>query len=435
MRDVAPGPSADASRVTALFRAWPLNEEPAPYDAYTHTKYFGALDGLRAFAILLVVWFHTGTQTEGIFSRGLGVTLFFATSGFLITTILLREQAKTGSISVRNFYIRRTLRIFPLYYSVLALYVVLVKALEGDAALSAQFFVNLPYYLTFTSNWFVTPDVGHRVIFYFAWSLATQEQFYFTWPVVLRFARSWYVPVGVMTSLFLAGEATRWAVQSGHLLQHRLGVRILAGIAGPICLGSLAAYLLHRRGGFRIGYRVAGQAWSAPLALGLVLLPLVFERTPRLVTTFAMVYLVMACAVRPGSLRPVLENRLARHIGTISFGIYLLHMLAVNLVRRLAPSEGRFVTFGLGVTITILAASMSYRFFEQPFLELKKRFIGQARPTASPRLSACSPLRPPVVSGSDAQVIAFVEKTAGAVGYASKAAVRPAGVRAIAVSE
>jgi peptidoglycan/LPS O-acetylase OafA/YrhL len=347
------------------------------------TKHFGALDGLRACAIIFVVWFHTGIQTDGIYSRGLGVTLFFANSGFLITTILLREQAKTGTISVRNFYIRRILRIFPLYYSVLALYVVVVQGLERDANRSAQFFENLPYYFTFTSNWFVTRDVGSRVVFYFAWSLATLEQFYVVWPLVLRFARSWHFPVGVLTLQFFVGEATRWAVHSDHLLQDRLDVRILSGIASPICLGSLAAYLLHRRGGFPLGYRVAGQTWSAPLALGLVLLPLVFERAPMLLTTFAMVYLVMACAVRPGPLRPVLENRLVRHIGTVSYGIYLLHMLAVNLVRRLAPGQGRFVTFGLALTLTILAASMSYRYFEQPFLNLKKRFRFLAARTAS----------------------------------------------------
>src|SRR5882672_6045500 len=92
---------------------------------FQKAKYFPLLDGLRAVSIVGVVWHHAGgaLHFSGPLSRGYhGVSLFFVISGFLITTLLLRERSRTGAISLRKFYLRRALRIFPLYYAVLALY-------------------------------------------------------------------------------------------------------------------------------------------------------------------------------------------------------------------------------------------------------------------------------------------------------------------------
>ena len=102
-----------------------------PYDAFRALRHFGSLDGLRAIAIFVVIWHHGPGQTAAINllrAGHEGVQLFFAISGFLITTLLLRERAGTGEISLRNFYARRSLRIFPLYYTVLLVYVLLMFA-------------------------------------------------------------------------------------------------------------------------------------------------------------------------------------------------------------------------------------------------------------------------------------------------------------------
>src|SRR5678816_1344035 len=92
------------------------------YRAYLGLERFPSLDGLRALSIVPVIWHHsTPRQLEGVLGKGpLGVHLFFAISGFLITTLLLRERRATGAISIAGFYARRSLRIFPLYYAVLA---------------------------------------------------------------------------------------------------------------------------------------------------------------------------------------------------------------------------------------------------------------------------------------------------------------------------
>jgi peptidoglycan/LPS O-acetylase OafA/YrhL len=344
---------------------------------YLARKYFGELDGLRAFAIAMVVWNHSGSGT-GYFGWGLGVKLFFTISGFLITSLLLREQSRTGTISLRNFYVRRVIRIFPLYFAVLGIYTLLVLATERDTARGAQFFENLPYYLTFTSNLFINFD-GGQVIYYFAWSLSAQEQFYLVWPSVIRMARRWWVPVVVMASVLLASEGTRWAVAVGRFDESRLVIRVLARLDPTLGLGALAAYVLHRPASFRAALPLVGRSWSAPLAVALAVAQVFVPTTPEFVPRVAMMLLVMACVVRPDNvLAPVLDNRAVRHVGTVSYGIYLMHMLNISAVRRIVPDGSRLVVFALAFPATVAVASLSFRYFETPVTNLKRFFVRKA---------------------------------------------------------
>ena len=118
---------------------------PIRFPTRTRKSYFPLLDGLRFISITAVIWHHTaGNIYTGILWRGSeGVSPFFVISGFLITTILLRERSSTGAISAKRFYLRRVLRIFPAYYAILALYVVLVIVFERDSAEGNQFWRNL----------------------------------------------------------------------------------------------------------------------------------------------------------------------------------------------------------------------------------------------------------------------------------------------------
>lgn len=353
--------------------------------AFLRNRYFDALDGLRCLSIVAVIWHHAGGHAGGLLGRGhKGVELFFAISGFLITTLLLREQDAAGQVSLRGFYIRRTLRIFPLYYAVLFAYAALVAVVERDSAAGAQFWRNLPAFLTYTSNWFVDLGSGARVIFYFAWSLATEEQFYLVWPWVVRFAGRWYVPVLFMAGLFGVDQAAEWATAAGALDGRALPVRMVTSIATPICLGSLAAYLLHRPGGFRWVHPIVGQRWSPLAALVLMGVALGFEDTPPLLLHLSMVYLVVSCCVRSDHLlRGLFANPIARHGGTISYGMYLLHMLAMNAARRIAPGAPDVVIFVLALALSITVATVSYRVFERPFLRLKERFGRRPLPAAA----------------------------------------------------
>src|SRR5580692_8626360 len=145
-----------------------------------------SLDGLRAVSILLVLTSHSILGTHSFAFRllflhaDLGVRVFFIISGFLITTLLLNERAESGGISLRLFYIRRTLRILPAFY----LFVGTVAILNALGVIAVPP-GNWVYVLTYTLNFDPHPPwvLGHL------WSLSVEEQFYLLWPLVMRFAR------------------------------------------------------------------------------------------------------------------------------------------------------------------------------------------------------------------------------------------------------
>src|SRR4051812_5258390 len=230
----------------------------AAYAAFQRTRFFGSLDGLRAISILGVIWFHTVPMPRDTL-RGQGnqgVTLFFAISGFLIVTLLLRSKQATGTFSLPQFWGRRMLRIFPVYYAVLAVYCGLVWKLESDPAAKQAFFANVPAFATFTSNWLVNLD-NPRVIFYFAWSLAAEEQFYLLWPFIERVGRGMrplLVAVGV-----LAATQALVGIAGGAAMREQLGWKILTSIPAAILLGVILAHLLHQPKTFRRLWVLAGQ--------------------------------------------------------------------------------------------------------------------------------------------------------------------------------
>jgi peptidoglycan/LPS O-acetylase OafA/YrhL len=373
------------------------------HQQYLRVKYFGSLDGLRCLSIILVIGFHCQLVSTNFFRTGQhGVSFFFVISGFLITTLLLREQMKSGAISLKNFYIRRALRIFPLFYASILLYTVLVFLIEHGPERGA-FFHNLPSYLTYTNNWFVNKDASDRVIFAFAWSLATEEQFYLFWPSVVRFFSKvkWWMPLAII--LGLAGIDMAMEILAG------LGMinypwtttsRFLTSIASSICLGCGLAYVLHRPGGFKIAWKVLGSRAAAPIAMLLLLgtyllyqhgvglgeenlahqhrMILFFE--PPLI--LAMVVVVGAACIRnDNGIAWLLGNPVIRYVGTISYGLYLLHMLAMNAAKRIR-SQHDWLFFLLAFVIAMAMATVSYWMYEQPFLKLKNRFRRPEAPKA-----------------------------------------------------
>ena len=353
-----------------------------PYARFQACRYFGSLDGLRAVSILAVIWHHAAgaghTALQPLGRGALGVHLFFAISGFLITTLLLRERAARGEISLRQFYIRRTLRIFPLYYAVLALYVALVWLTERESAAGRDFFRNLPFFATYTSNWFV-PLEG-RVIFYFAWSLAAEEQFYLIWPWVERTVKRW-MPVALMGGVLGLALAVQYGALQGLFPPGTFRHTLVASIAPPICMGVLLAHLLHAPRGFEavwalLGGRGASLALAA-LLTGLLLIPGRLDTGLLTAIHVAMTLLVAACVIRPDHwLARLLEWPPAVRIGMVSYGMYLLHMLALNFTRKVLGKvglEGPLLEFLLGTLVTYAAAWISFRYFESFFLKLKNR--------------------------------------------------------------
>jgi peptidoglycan/LPS O-acetylase OafA/YrhL len=347
------------------------------YEAYRGTAFFSSLDGLRCLSILAVIWHHAGVQTVPLtLARHgyLGVDLFFAISGFLITTLLLREREATGRISLRAFYIRRTLRIFPLYYAVIAAYIIAVLALERNTAPGREFFANLPYFLTYTSNWFV--ELDGRVIFYFAWSLATEEQFYLIWPTVEKVLRGWRA-VGLLIGVLVVRKFVELAATSGLVSADHLAVVVLLSVHPAILGGVAMAHVLHDKRTFGVVKPVLAARGTAPLILA-ALLTAIQLQMPAEFIWILMVLLVGSVAIREtNGLGAVLRWWPIAHIGAVSYGMYLLHMLTFNTVRRMLSAIGvdePWLIFAVTVAATIFAATISYRYYESWFLRLKGRF-------------------------------------------------------------
>ena len=354
---------------------------------FQSTRMFGALDGLRALSVIAVIWQHTsGRPGPEFFSKGyFGVDFFFAISGFLITTLLLRERKKNGRISIGKFYLRRVFRIFPIYYLVLAAYVILVVATRRDTAEGEGFISNLPAFLTYTSNWFVNLSEGNSVTFYFAWSLATEEQFYLFWAPLLTLlllvtSRTMWPPLAALGALILINQ---WALLSD---SQALPVVILASLALPILLGSVAAILFDLPGSFRFLSPVVGARWFSPLVVTLMFTSLIFN-TPNQLTQVLMVLVVMSVCITEKTLfHGILRFRPLAYVGVISYGIYLMHMLNANVVRIILGEGTGMVVFVATTVLAIGVAAFSFRFIESPILRFGRRFGSSAHTDAAARL-------------------------------------------------
>lgn len=352
----------------------------ADHAAFRDRQFFGSLDALRAISVIAVIWHHVGPVYDDsmpyfLASGFQGVTLFFGISGFLIVTLLLRERERSGQIDLKAFYIRRSLRIFPLYYAVIAIYVISVLMVERNSLVGREFFANLPFFLTYTSNWFV--HLEGRVIFYFAWSLAAEEQFYIVWPTIEK-----YLTSGRVLALMAVVIATVTATQlltSGVRADNSLPLRIVTGVPLAICFGVMLAHALHYRRSFDSLRCFFANRWSVVAWFGLLLVVLNWRGAPEVLVHASAVMFVGACVYREDHvLARVMRLRGFAHVGAVSYGIYLLHMLVKNAIGKVAGAVhvelSALDMFILTVVGSIIAASLSFRFYEAAFLRTKERY-------------------------------------------------------------
>jgi peptidoglycan/LPS O-acetylase OafA/YrhL len=351
--------------------------------AYLQKKTFGALDGLRALSIIAVLWHHTYEVPTGwaATQRGfLGVDLFFVISGFLIVTLLLRERERRGTISLKNFYLRRFLRISPVYYGLLLGLAVVFLTVGRSANMREAFFGDLPWALLYLSNW-----VGLKTFLEITWSLSSEEQFYLLWPPIERYVRRFALPIlavllvisqiihfrlaeGVMSSLGFAPHEPEMLRQTGFT---------------PIMLGVLLAHGLHHPRTFAHLQRVlalrAMPVVAVVAVLGICSVPVAdITGWPRLSVHLAMTVLVGSAVIREDHLlMPVLRLRPLVEIGVLSYGIYLFHMLCRHPVITVQTKLGLSspaLTFVGTLGLTVVVAWLSYTLYEKRFLALKERF-------------------------------------------------------------
>jgi peptidoglycan/LPS O-acetylase OafA/YrhL len=361
------------------------------YDTFRRTKYFASLDALRFIAITMIVWHHTlppgGSSWIPAVDRGfLGIDIFFLLSGFLIVTLLLREREATGDVALGRLFTRRALRLFPLYYAMLVAFLLLFLLVTPHGTLAPGFFRNLPYYLTFTSNWVVLTGFISSY-----WTLASQEQFYLAWPVVEKYGTRWVVPVAI--GIVALSEAVNFRLTRP--LELALGLdydrlAILQTTFAPIFFGVLLAHLLHERRTFERCWRVIGQPWIpvAALAGALLAASLPVESVagwPRLGFQVLLTLFLASTVAQPANvLAPVLRWPPVIRLGQLCYGIFLFHMVIAWGVDRGSERlgmAGSWLEFPVVYFLTYLAAELSFRYFETPFLNLKGMISG-GRPAA-----------------------------------------------------
>jgi peptidoglycan/LPS O-acetylase OafA/YrhL len=332
---------------------------PVDFRTYDKTRYFPALDGLRALCVLLVMFNHVRLPVPSAIIGTLGVDIFFVLSGFLITTLMLRETERTGTVSLKGFYTRRFFRIIPVYLATIVLYFIAVHATH-DAVKTAQFDAALPWLLTFFQEY--RPDTGNNILGH-AWTLGIEEKFYVFWPLLLIILYP-FRPRAMLSlaALFLA------VLLLPHLYARSYG-GLLVGAALAIALSSRARW-----------------NWLMPLLAVpdgcLCLLVLATYALCcldyRLVLWFAVAvaWLIASLVRRTGLVRTLLESRILVYIGKRSYAIYLIHVLVLDSVSRLSVSvlpANAFVLVMIAYVGSVAFASLMHVLIEQPCINWGKR--------------------------------------------------------------
>lgn len=356
-------------------------------------SHFPALDGLRGIAILLVVFYHNFGFIRQSYFGWLGVDLFFVLSGYLITSILLKEVGKKGFPG--NFYRRRILRIFPLYYLTLVLFLVVFPLLGLFRTELRYFLDNQVWLWTYLQNWLyslqLTADA--KLLTHF-WSLAVEEQFYLFWPFVILWVRSprklLFIMLGLLL-IVLAGRSALWFWQVEDLNYTTLYT--FTRIDG-ICIGSILALLLQ----YRPRLVEKHMALIVSMLAGLNFLFYFLNRAnaggyPYFAfigyTTFAVLFalLVHEVVTTPDT---TLVNRLLsfsplRFFGKISYGFYVFHwpvffLLNAPLTKYLYAEQhlqlgyARVIAALCSTLLALGISWLSYRYFESYFLKRKSRY-------------------------------------------------------------
>ena len=353
---------------------------------FQDVKYIPGLDGFRAIAVLLVLVAHFGF--DRIVPGGLGVTIFFFISGFLITSLLISERNRFGSISIRNFYIRRFLRLFP---ELVGLIVVagFYRALLGHPLGLGEIVAAL----TYTTNYFVFWLEGHSAAVSLAWpqlwSLSVEEHYYITFPAVFAFL---LVTPGRVKAFFAAvlafGLAYRLVlVFGGHVdVTTQFPYPYLASEArfDSIAYGAAFAFLCQRPWELSRGKGLAvGLAGGMLLLATLLIRDGAFRETVRYSIQGVALLLVFMAIYRSAAwdwTMSILESPLFRRLGILSYGAYLWHFeylfLSGYVFGDAPPSSGavRVIFLAGGLVFSFGVAQLSYRLIAQPMQALRHRF-------------------------------------------------------------
>lgn len=357
--------------------------------------HFSGLNGLRAMAALAVVFSHTtiglnefglnqfifGQYTDGnpkaTLLAGFGVTIFFSLSGFLITYLLLEEK-KTGGVNIKNFYIRRILRIWPLYYSYLGLALITIFIFDIPYnKTSLLFYIFLSANIPFIFGGKI-PFIGHY------WSLGVEEQFYSFWPWVVKKSRS----ILKITLIICVALITL------KIIVRIVDIKILNGESSLfydtihvtrfqcMLIGALGAILYHQK--HNLFLKLTNNLFTQFLSWTIIFIVAInkFHFVSFIDNEFIAVVTVLIIIGQIEERNRIVNLNFSffEFIGKISYGIYVIHPLVIFYLSKIIAVSDKtnilnyiLVYFSV-FALTITLAFISYRYFEKRFLDLKDKY-------------------------------------------------------------
>lgn len=368
----------------------------------TRITHFNNLDGLRALAAFAVVFAHLSYWFEfpdttfystlkflmafnGEWGGRLGVIFFFVLSGFLITYLLYVEQSKFGKVSLVFFYIRRVLRIWPLYYLTLLIGFVIYPT-------CVHLFSTVPFHEN--ASWWMyaifATNFDH-IYHYFPstnilgvqWSVAVEEQFYLIWPVIfIFFNRKKNFPLVLLALIFIS-----------ELFFVVLGSRLNAGdyhfgsCLRYLAMGGLLGYICYQKLD-RLEAVFDKISKTTTIIIYIVCLTIIMLQNPitaqfsyykymyHLVPMLFFSFVIIEQNFSKNSFYKIGNIPVLAWLGKISYGIYLTHMVAINIVIALFSKSQDYILLKLllSVVLTVFISHVSYTYFEKYFLSLKDKF-------------------------------------------------------------
>ncbi len=353
--------------------------------------YFPGLDAVRFYAAFCVLYSHLINTADNLTGHGIrrlwplelflltgldSVRLFFVLSGFLITYLLLVERERSGYIAVPAFYWRRTLRIWPVYFIVIGLTLVILP-ITGGWSNDSLWTGGLPLFIVMLPN--LAIGINPMTLLNTYWSVGVEEQFYLVWPWLVK----WCAPRSLW-KLFAAALIVRaLMIASTPYLSPPLAYFVSSLSFECMILGGVGALLVFQQSRLlRLLYNRYVQVFALALILAVAVVNgadyIPAETYPFITSCFFLVA-ILNIATNPDSLLKLDRLTLFNRLGRVTYGIYMYHPLVLYVVGRallgLQTPWYEIAMYGLGIGLSISVAVLSFRYLEQPILRLKDRLF------------------------------------------------------------
>lgn len=360
--------------------------------------YFPNLNGLRFIAAMFVIihhieayktffnWQENRLNLRFVELAGpLGVILFFVLSGFLITYLLLAEEKNVGEINIRKFYIRRMLRIWPLYFFILTLAFIILPNISiftlphySKEVIYSGLFLKILLYTLFLPNLAcvalsMIPYASHT------WSIGTEEQFYLIWPILLQRVKKHRILL--MAGIVISYLAVSIILNGNYIdgLPKMDTLRSFWSYFNIDCMaiGGIFALLHFQENRFLIMLR-NNTLFYVIITVTVLLLSVGYHFRYFHNQIYAVLFgIIILNFATNDSIKISLENKVMHYLGSISYGLYMYHPIAIILafaIGRAINTNANWVIYPLTILFTIGIAAISYRYFESFFLKLKDKF-------------------------------------------------------------